>query len=219
MLTPYPLIYTPKGMKKPACCAHPAPASVYDGQGPDSVVDKDGVRSGGGGLCWGGLFNPALPWVKTRGGWWIVLDGHLPQHTRRIVTHPRILRWTAITGAQAEHVWRVPVLLTPTTEASGVAWLSACDRLFGSEGWRDADDLAVLQQPLLALASQVRQHQDEKANNAALTNLAIELLALGQWIDADLLVTANWLSESMVQRILVAALDRLPSHDPLHPHS
>lgn len=218
MLTPYPLIYTPKGMLKPACCAHPAPVGLYDGHGADAVIAPDGTRSGGGGLCWGGPFDPTLNWVKTRAGWWVVLDGHLPQHTRRVVTHPRILRWTAVTGAQSDHVWRVPVLITPVVEAAGTVWQSACDRLYSRDGWRDADDLADLQQPLLALAQQVRQHDSEQANNAALTDLAIALLGLGHWIDADLLETGHWLSEMMVHRILVAGLDRLPNHDDLHPH-
>lgn len=218
MLTPYPLVYTPKGTPKPASCAHPAPMAVYDGRGADAVVAQDGTRSGGGGLCWGAPFDETLPWVKTRAGWWTVLDGHLPQNTRRLVTHPRILRWIAITGAQPDHVWRVPVLLTPSVDIAGTTWQSACDRLYNQDGWRDADDLAALQQPLLAIAQNVRQHQDEKANNAALTEIAISLLSLGHWIDADLLEAAGWLSETMIFRILVAAIDRIPSHDPLHTH-
>ncbi len=218
MLTPYPLIYTPKGTPKPACCAHQAPMAVYDGHGADAVVAQDGTLSGGGGLCWGAPYDPSLPWKKSSAGWWAVIDGHLPQTSRRIVTHPRIVRWTAVTGAHHDHVWRVPVLLTPNVEAAGTTWLSACDRLYSSTGWRDADDLDALQQPLLAVAQNIRQHQGEAENNKALTNLAIELLALGHWIDPALLELAGWLSETMVFRILVAAIDRIPSHDPLHTH-
>ncbi len=104
-MTPYPFIFCPPGVDKPACCAHMGQVRQTATGGPE----------GTGGVCWGGPYDPeAARWVKTAGGWYLGDAGHRPQDLVRLNTHPRVVKWHQIPGALEDQWWRVPVLLTLT---------------------------------------------------------------------------------------------------------
>lgn len=211
-LSPYPLFYTPAGQPKPACCPHQAPLACLPGKGPDVTFAPDGTALGGGGLCWGGPLPPAgmVTWTRSPAGWWVSLDGIVPQALRRVTVHPRVMKWVSIAGSAPGHRWRVPVLLT--TDEDGDPLL-AVDRVLTPDGWRESDDLAPLLEPLLAVHGGRRLHEDPDQRNAACVALALDLLALGQWIDRDLATITGWITESLVIDILRAAIGRQPDAD------
>jgi hypothetical protein len=196
-MSPYPLIYTPDGIAKPSCCPHLAPVACLPGRGPD----------GGEGLCWGGSLPlpGSVRWTKTPAGWWVALDGITPQALRRVSTHPRILRWLSIPGTSPDHRWRVPVLVTSDEDGDPIL---AVDRILTADRWKESDDLAPLVSALLAVHAGRPLHESPDERNAACVALALDLLALGQWVDRDLAVAAGWVSESLVVEILRAALNR-----------
>lgn len=204
-LSPYPLFYSPAGAPKPPCCPHLAPVGCLAGKGPDAFQAADGTWMGGGGLCWGGsLPQPGtVTWTKSPAGWWVVLDGIVPQALRRVTVHPRVMRWLSIPGANPGQRWRVPVLLTSDEQGDP---LLAVDRVLTPDGWRESDDLAPLLEPLLAVHGGRRLHEDPAQRNEACTLLAIDLLSLGQWIDRDLAVVTGWITESLVIDALRAAI-------------
>jgi hypothetical protein len=210
--------YCPKGIARPA---HRDDfvgegAELLPGIGPDTVPPHGGT---GEGRVWGGLYVPGEPgWVKTDAGWFVNLGTSLPQHLQRIHVHPRITRWTIVHGAQAEHRWRVPVLLTiePSEDPDQPpTWVSALERVYrGADGWIEPGDLIDLQNRLHDVAQGValRGRLDEEWQ--AITDLAIDLLALGQRISRHELAASAaspagaWLSERMLLRTIVAASDQ-----------
>jgi hypothetical protein len=209
-MTPYPLFYTPHGMSKPACCANLVPCQVTPGSGPDARRDEHGRALDAGGLCWGGAMPTASPvvWSKAAAGWFVALEGHLPQTLQRIRPHPRILRWRPVKGAQEGQWWRIPVLLCLTQQQEGAVFVSALEGVLGTDGtWGDDPELMKLQEPLLALANNIRQHSSIEENEKALIELAISLAQLGHWVDRDLLILSGWFTERVAARVLRAALD------------
>jgi hypothetical protein len=208
MLTPYPLVYCPKGINKPACCPHTARVDLLPGKGPDavvSVVDNQQVTVGGGGTCWGGGYQPAAPgWKLTRGGWYVQIHGHKPQDLIRLQAHPRVREWTRIPGAQPDQAWQVPVLLE---EDANHGWTSAADGIWDGERY-DAGDLAPLQEQLMAVLRNITLGLDGPELLAAIRTLAIDLLRVGQWVDEDLLIAGRWLSESVMLSAITSAVRR-----------
>jgi hypothetical protein len=214
-MTPYPLIYTPQGVAKPACCPHLAATGCMRGVGPDTTTAEDGTVQGGDGLVWGGTLTQAggLPWLRTPAGWYILAHGLTPQALRRVVTSPRIVRWHRIKGITGEHRWRIPVLVTQDEDGDPIL---ALDRIMGPAGWQTPDEFGNLVEQLLAVRAGRPLHEDPVARNAACVELALALLALGQWVDRDLIVALGWMSEGFCIDILRAAndlIDALPSLD------
>ena len=205
-LSPYPLIYCPDGIPRPPCCAHQGGVDCVPGKGPDTIIAPDGTTLGGSGRCWGGsLPTPGtVVWTKSPAGWYIALAGSTPQALRRMVTHPRILRWLTIPGAIAGQRWRVPVLLTRDRDGDTIL---AIDRVLTVDGWREPDDLTNLTERLWAVALGTHLHEDPAARNAAVVQLAIDILSLGQWFDADLAKITGWISEEFLIRVVQGALN------------
>ncbi len=192
-------------------------AELLNGIGPDAIPPHQGQ---GGGTVYGGLFTPGEPgWVKTEAGWWVNLGSALPQHLQRIHVHPRITRWTIVHGAQPEHRWRVPVLLTvePSEDPEAApTWVSALERVYrGADGWVEPADLVALQDQLHEVAKGVALRSSLDEEWAAITDLGIRLLGLGHRItehelaaSAKATVSGAWLSERLLLRVMVAASDQ-----------
>lgn len=211
-VNPWPRIYCPPGVARPACCPPGiAAVAVHPSHAPDVAhLPEDARAEVAGrtwGLCYGGDPIPGQRWARTDAGWWAAVDGFTPQDVLRLERHPRVLRWRQVQGAHLDHWWSVPVILAPAG-AAGQGYVSALDRLVGPAGARIAgEDLAPLQETLLAIVNGVELGQTEAQRNDALEQLAIGLLAIGHWVDAPLLYAAGWLSESVLVRIVVAAAD------------
>ena len=208
-MTPFPLFYTPQGVTKPACCPHLGAVDVIDQTGPDAVRQADGTITGGDGRVWGGGLKPGqqLPWLKSPAGWYICPLGLVPQSLRRVTTHPRILRWRRVPGIHPDHRWLVPVLITSDEDGDPVL---AIDRVLASSDWQAGDEFASLIERLLAVRQGTLGHEDPALRNAESTALGLELLALGQFLDRDLAVTMQWISERVLVDVLRAALDWEP---------
>jgi hypothetical protein len=190
-LTPYPVFYTPPGQPRPACCPHDGGLQLI-APGPDGLL----------GMLWGGAELPAAAdWRQTHAGWWVRADGHLPQHLTRLDGHPRIPRWCVVEGALEDHWWRVPILIDKQDET----WGSALDRLWTGGEFGPPADLEPLQRQVLAIVAGVPLADTAEARDVACAKLAVELLALGQWVDSDLLAALGWLSEDMMERVILAA--------------
>ncbi len=212
-MTPYPLIYTPPGIDKPACCPHPGCAKIMPGRGPDCTVGLEPARQVDG-CCWGGILtdSPSLVWLKVKAGWWLGLEGHQPQHLSRLRTHPSIRRWRTIEGATPEHHWRIPVLLEVTGDGKDTWYVSALDGHWNGVDFVDPPEFEELQTRLLSIAHKRDVHADLAERNRLILDLVLRLLAIGHWVDdaGDLVAAAKWLSESMMQRVVLAALDFEP---------
>ncbi len=213
ILTPYPLIYCPKGVAKPSCCPHGAAVGLLAGHGPDAVdrmEDGHQVTEGGGGLCYGGGYQPGSPgWTKTRGGWWVQLRGQRPQDLLRLQAHPRVQRWYTIPGAHPGQEWRIPALI----EEGPNGWTSALDGIWDGESYHGGD-LAPLQTQLLAVvndAAQTEEGDHPDALLAAIRALGIAILAVGQWVDEDLLIAGRYLSELTILSAITSACSRQPT--------
>jgi hypothetical protein len=190
-LTPYPIWYTPAGVAKPACCPHAGGLPVIV-PGPDGAT---------GGTLWGANALPAGDWRRAAPGWWVLADGHLPQHLARLDGHPRIPRWAVVEGTEVDHFWRVPILL----EKVDSTWRSSLDRVWTGDGFAPPKDLEPISRQVLAITSGVPLHHDIEERNRLCAVLAVDLLALGQWVDGDLLAALGWLSEDMMERVILAA--------------
>jgi hypothetical protein len=203
VFSPFPYYYVPEGMAKPACCPYTGGAKAFPGNGPD-------VASGGpgGGTCYGpNGYKPddGTRWALTRAGWWLGLNGHLPQHLARMQPHPRVLSWRTVQGAQPEHEWRVPVMLTNIDENGEAFLVSALDRVWTGSDWRVPDEIGALQSSVSSIATGVLLADSEEERNRRFIDTAIGLLSLGHWVDADFLAAAGWLSEKMMLRVVEAA--------------
>ncbi len=212
-MTPYPLIFTPPGIEKPACCPHPGFVNIVPGRGPDCTVGNEPAQATGG-RCWGGIISdsPELTWLKVKAGWWLGLEGHLPQHLGRLRPHPSIRRWRIIEGAAPEHHWRIPVLIEVAGDGKDTWYVSALDGHWNGETFIDPPEFEKLQNRLLAIAYKQDLHVDQVERNRLVLDLALRLLAMGHWLDdaGDVVAAAKWLPESMMSRVILAALDFEP---------
>ncbi len=223
MLTATPLIYCPVGIKRPACVPPGrAPIAQLSKVGPDTmttIVNGEEKIEGGGGAVYGGGYDPAMrsTWKKTKlrtekiddnttithGGWWVQLLNHRPQDLIRIQRHPRVRQWVTVPGVRADHQWQVPVLL----EIADGQVTSALDGIWDGERYTGGE-LEPLQQELLALVNGVEQSAPVDLA-AAVRDLAVQGLMLGQYVDIDLLATAGWLSESLCLATVSAMAGRI----------
>lgn len=192
ILTPYPAFYTPPGTERPRCCPHAGALDLIK-PGPDGQLGK----------LWGASMLPeAGDWRQSAAGWWVLANaGHLPQHLARMDGHPRIPRWAIVEGAEADHWWRVPILI----EKQGPAYGSALDRLWDGKGFGPPADLEPLQRQVLTITEGIPLAETAEARDIACGVLAAQLLELGQWVDGDLLACLGWLSEDMMRRVILAA--------------
>lgn len=198
-MSPYPLIYTPPGVARPACTPHRAAFAAKTGHGPDQA----------GGTCWGdGLPDPVLgTWHRSPASWWVYEDGTLPQHLQRIDRHPRIQRWAWIDGAIDGHRWLIPQFLTRDGNRD---LLLTVDRQLTADGWQVGEDLRPLIEALMAIEAGVplRTTQDER--NAAIIDLVMKIMALGSWSDRDLVIALGWFTEALAIRVLRVAMGLAP---------
>lgn len=199
-------------LTRPECCPHLAAFGLKPGHGPDVAAGGPG-----GGTLFGGTLED-LPdgstWTRSPAGWYVATCGHRPQDLLRLDRHPRVVTWARIDGALPGQGWQVPVLLTPAGEADehgyvADGYLSALDRIWDGTTYGTPQDLAALQEPLLALANGVSVGGTLEQRNAAMRELAIGLLTLGQWVDGDLLAALGWLSERLQVQAILAAMNRL----------
>jgi hypothetical protein len=203
-VNPYPLIYCPKGVKRPECCPWLAGMGLLSGKGPDVAEGGEG-----GGFCFPGPYRDG-PWLKTGAGWYVLLDGHKPQHLGRTQPHPRIVKWQAVPGHLPETLWRIPVMIAPMVKPEGhpdkaACYMSALDRVWSPAGWSAPVELEPIQRQLLALAEGVPLHDSAEERDRMIAMLAIDLMSLGQWVDADLIAAAGWLTDAVVIRVVEAA--------------
>lgn len=199
-ITPYPIMYLPKGVQRPSCCPHLGGPTTLDDKGPD--YDPE-TKCGGGGMLLGSAEIPARGWKRTNAGWWVCLQGHRPQDLIRLAPHPRILRRRWIEGAHPGQRWSVPVLLQITGTDS---YRSAIDGIWDGTQWGQGE-LRSLFEPLLAFANGVPLAIDLEARNRAMIDLAIGILAVDHWIDESFLIAAGWFSEQVMARAVLAAAD------------
>ncbi len=197
-LNPYPLMFCPPGIDKPACCPHMGQVRVKSDAGPE----------GAGGICWGGGYDAqAGTWTKTAAGWWLNLNGQQPQHLTRMQTHPRILRWRSIPGALEGHWWQIPVLLTHVLHGEDKTYVSALDRIWSGTEWAAPSELKPIQERVLAVVNGIPLDMDLEVRNAAVRKLAVSILQIGQWVDQDFLSAAGWLSERMMLNAVACSAD------------
>jgi len=153
-------------------------------------------------------------WVQAKAGWWLLDEGHRPQHLARMDCHPRIVRWIAVHGADREQWWRVPVFLAPLGNEERGLWCSALDRVYDGTGYAIPDAFKSIQERLLALTAGVPfGGETPEERDAACIQLAIELLQIGQWVDGPLCAVKGWLTNSVVIRIIQAAMGSDPEQE------
>ena len=176
---------------------------LLDGVGPDAV---DGAF--GGGTVIGGEYQRGeIGWTKTLGGWWINFTAVAPQVIGRIKTHPRIIRWASIPGANDGHWWQAPVLLSPFKDDDGnpIAYQSALDQHWNGAAWVDAADLEPLQERLRQVAINVGNGQVK--SDADLFQLVSDILLLGHYLHPHDLAASGWLTKAVLLRVLITAAD------------
>lgn len=201
--------YCPPGVSRPSHREDlVGGAELLPGKGPDAALGQ----GDGGGLVFGGEYVDKEPgWHRTGAGWWVHLGGSIPQHLVRSAPHPRIIRWTLVAGALPEHRWRVPVILMPQGGDAGVepVYVSALEKEWRGDaaGWKAPADLVALQDQLIAVAHDLSLSRDLAAQTADITDLTIDLLALGHLVSRHEIAAGGWLSELTMLRVLAAASD------------
>jgi hypothetical protein len=190
-VSPYPQIYTPKGVSRPGCCFHNGPLRVLEGHGPDWDPD---AKTGGGGMIWGGTYRPGPCWRKA-GDFWVHLIGQRPQDVIRTTIHPRVKRRIWVKGALPAQKWSVPVLLEKVGDR---AFRPIVDGIWDGSRW-SAGDLEPLIEQLIAFAHELELADDRTEIDATLRMLAVSILAIDHWVDEPLMVVSGWLSESLMQ--------------------
>ncbi len=201
-LDPYPSYYCPDGVDKPTHCPHTSAMRPLPGMAPD----------GGSGLVYGTHYDAdSKPrWLKTSGGWWILLEGKRPQDLLRLTCSQRVLRWHVIAGAEIGQVWRIPVLLTLSdAEKTDSGYVTAVDRILSRGEWIASPEIVSMQERLLAIAQHIALDDDLSKRNAAVTVLTIELMQVGHLVARCEIEAAGWLAEFMQLRVIFAALDRI----------
>lgn len=190
-LCPRPLCYVEQGAPLPAWLPRSAPPfGLLHGKGPD----------GNGGTCYNGPYRDG-DWRRHRSGWWLLAEGHRPQHMLRPVPHPRVVKWHSVQGATAEDFWQVPELIHPAT---GGGWASSLDRVWSDGGWRDPDDLESIASMLLAVSSDAPIAKTADERNASIARMVVAAFALGHYFDIELADMTGWLTESVQARAVMA---------------
>lgn len=210
-----PRYYCPVGIHPPGHMPRSTPRlGLLQGKGPDV-----GEQGPGGGAIYGGPYVEDEPgWIKTDAGWWLHAGDCLPQDLVRMDPPPRVLRWTAIAGANLGDFWRVPVLIEPDPEsiADGKPQMyrTALDRVWNGSSFSAPRDLIGLCERLLRLSLRINDAESARAGTgrAALSTieaveLATEILAQGHAVSRHELVARGWLGEAVILRAILGAGD------------
>lgn len=201
--------YCPPGVPKPAHRDDlpPGGAELLPGKGPDVAAGDGGA---GGGTVYGGSYSQGEPgWVKTAAGWWVHLGTTLPQQLMRAAPNPRVVRWVIVPGAQPEHRWRVPVLLSQQGGEDGTAplYVSALEREWRGDaaGWQVPTELVAMQEQLNEVAHDMATGVDLASQWQEITDLTLSLLAAGHTATRHEIAAGHWLSELFMLRVLAGA--------------
>lgn len=191
-----PRYYVPRDAEKPGHLPGSMPIiELYMGQGPDAQPEDEAT---GGGRVYGGPYIPGEPgWKPTPQGWWVNVDGVLPQACRRLVT----VAGPVIEGVQPDHKWQIPHLLNFYEDGSCE---SALDPVLGYDGWDVPEAYKGITERLRTAIDRSCDVQTEE-HVKAYTAIAIELLAVNHYVCEAELITGGWLSYGLVSKILKAA--------------
>jgi hypothetical protein len=189
----------------------PAPTHLLPG--PEVAVLRGPDQ--GPGRVRGGPYQPTCQpgWQRLPSGRWLHAHCLTPSAFLRLDPDPALIHHETVSGAHPGHIWSIPVLLHGSEEAG---WKSALDRTWrGRDAWAVSPLLADLQTDLLRVAAGVPIATDPDLNAQALIHLATRVLGLVYHLTDDELAALGWISESLVLRIIVAALgQRPPMGDP-----
>lgn len=199
-----PRYYAPKGLALPDHIAAVGSLVCLDGVGPD--VSGGGV---GGGRIAGGLYERSeAGWHATPAGWWVNLDGVVPQVLVRLQSDCRIVRWENVQGSEVDQAWRVPVLLMPEgRDANGdaLAFVSALNDSWNGANWEIDPGMVDIQRRLLAVAHGIALAGTLEDDNRAIVELVVAILAIGHHVSMAEIVAARWLTRALYLRVLLAA--------------
>lgn len=191
-----PLCFCPPGVARPAWARNEPVARL---------------AAAGGGICYHGGWKPG-DWKLGSGGWQVLFEGHLPQHTIRATQHPRIPTLIPVQGLSEDHVWAVPVLIRPLLRTKAVElYEPAVDRL-----WRGGDlqmpaDLGDLVHELLQWAAGAPTDEDGERR---LIRIAAQGVSLTHHVDLELIDLAGWMSLAAATRIVRGMCGLNPDTDP-----
>ena len=194
--------YCPPGVAKPKHAIVPGCLACMPNAGPPGAPP--------GGMCYGAPIEPGeAGWMPHPDGHWFNLTDAQPAILIRLDTHPRLVRWHDVAGATTDHLWRVPVLLSPVyCDGTGsiIRFDSALDRVWNGAGWDTPAEIQSVQRRLLSAHYAVGTGQASLSSDAAV-QVAIDVLQLGQEFDPYEVVAAGWVTEVLVVRVLLAAVD------------
>jgi hypothetical protein len=200
-MNPYPIYYCPPGVNRPTHCAFTAGMRMNANASPD----------GQEGLLYApdSNFPKGLAWQQSTAGWFVMLGHHRPQDLIRLDTSPRIVQWYELIGAQTNHAWRVPILLSPTdAKDAQPTYISALDRVLHEGGWSAPEGLFDIQRRLLCVALGVALDDDLAKRTQAMVALAVDILSHGHHVSAFEVERQGWLSEQLIADVILVAMGR-----------
>lgn len=197
-----PRWYCPPGVDRPAHAVVPGIMRCTDTGGPPGAIP--------GGLCYGGpVETDEHGWIAHPSGHWFNFTDADPAVLLRLDPHPRLVRWRDIGGSQAGQTWHVPALLSPKyDEKSGelALFVSALDRIWTGDGWNTPAEITDLQRRLLTIHHQLGTGSISLDSPEAV-QVALDVLRLSHVFDDYEITKAGWVSEVLVVRTLLAAVE------------
>lgn len=177
---------------------------MTDSGGPPGAVP--------GGVCYGGPVEAdESGWHQHSAGHWYNLDGASPMQMIRLDPHPRLIEWRTVAGSLPDHLWRVPVLVSPVYDEEDperiVSFKSGMDRVWTGHGWDLPERIVDLRRRLMWTFAEIAGDRISLSSQDAV-NMAIGLLLEGQAFDTEEAIGAGWISEVLVVRALCAGSDR-----------
>ncbi len=196
--------YCPPGIARPAHALTPMVCRMTDTGGPVGAVP--------GGICYGGPIEPGeVGWHQHASGYWFDYRQASPLQLIRLDPHPRLIEWKTVAGADPTHLWRVPVLVSPTFDEFDpdtiTGFKSSLDRIWDGKEWTLPADLVELRQRLLWTFAEIAGDRVTLDSGEAV-DMALGLLEQGQRFDRSEIIAAGWVSEVLIVRSLCAASDR-----------
>lgn len=196
--------YCPPGVPRPAHALTPLVCRMTDTGAPVGAVP--------GGTCYGGPLEPGeLGWHQHADGHWFDLRGASPLQMIRLDPHPRLIEWRTVAGADPSHIWRVPVLVSPTFDEAEpdrvTGFKSSLDRVWNGQDWTLSQPLVDLRQRLLWTFQEIAGDR-VNLDSADAVDMALSLLDQGQAFDRSEIIAAGWVTEVLVVRVLCAGSDR-----------
>jgi hypothetical protein len=196
--------YVPPGEQRPDHAVSPVVCRMTETGGPPGAVP--------GGLCVGGPMDPdEQGWQRHSAGHWFNLRGASPLQMIRLDPHPRLVEWRTVAGSLPDHLWRVPVLVSPVYDEENsstiISFKSGLDRVWTGKEWDLPDRLVDLRRRLLWTFQEVAGERMTLASADAVA-MALDLLSEGQQFDREEIIAEGWVSEVLVVRTLCAGTDR-----------